>query len=57
MQGRSAPRADPMETVSIQAAPRAHRTFLGDAVSAVKLASIALILAGVIGLNLSGVTP
>jgi quaternary ammonium compound-resistance protein SugE len=31
--------------------------FLGDAVSAVKLASIALILAGVIGLNLSGVTP
>jgi quaternary ammonium compound-resistance protein SugE len=30
--------------------------FLGDAVSAVKLASIALILAGVIGLNLSGVT-
>jgi quaternary ammonium compound-resistance protein SugE len=31
--------------------------FLGDAVSAVKLASIALILAGVIGLNLSGITP
>ncbi|HEY6497454.1 MAG TPA: multidrug efflux SMR transporter [Trebonia sp.] len=30
--------------------------FLGDAVSAVKLASIALILAGVIGLNLSGVS-
>jgi quaternary ammonium compound-resistance protein SugE len=30
---------------------------LGDAVSAVKLASIGLILAGVIGLNLSGVTP
>ncbi len=30
--------------------------FLGDAVSAMKLASIALILAGVIGLNLSGVT-
>jgi quaternary ammonium compound-resistance protein SugE len=25
MQGRSAPRADPMETVSIQVAPRAHR--------------------------------
>jgi quaternary ammonium compound-resistance protein SugE len=31
--------------------------FLGDAVSAVKLVSIALILAGVIGLNLAGVTP
>ena len=31
--------------------------FLGDAVSALKLASIGLILAGVIGLNLSGVTP
>jgi len=31
--------------------------FLGDAVSAAKLVSIALILAGVIGLNLSGVTP
>ena len=31
--------------------------FLGDAVSAVKLVSIALILAGVVGLNLSGVTP
>jgi quaternary ammonium compound-resistance protein SugE len=31
--------------------------FLGDAVSAMKLASIALILAGVVGLNLSGVTP
>jgi quaternary ammonium compound-resistance protein SugE len=31
--------------------------FLGDAVSAAKLASIALILTGVIGLNLSGVTP
>jgi quaternary ammonium compound-resistance protein SugE len=30
--------------------------FLGDAVSTVKLVSIALILAGVIGLNLSGVT-
>jgi quaternary ammonium compound-resistance protein SugE len=30
---------------------------LGDAVSAVKLASIGLVLAGVIGLNLSGVTP
>lgn len=31
--------------------------FLGDAASAVKLVSIALVLAGVIGLNLSGVTP
>jgi threonine/homoserine efflux transporter RhtA len=31
--------------------------FLGDAVSTTKLVSIALILAGVIGLNLSGVTP
>jgi quaternary ammonium compound-resistance protein SugE len=31
--------------------------FLGDAVSATKLVSIALILSGVIGLNLSGVTP
>ena len=31
--------------------------FLGDAVSTMKLVSIALILAGVIGLNLSGVTP
>lgn len=31
--------------------------FLGDAVSAAKLVSIGLILAGVIGLNLSGVTP
>ena len=31
--------------------------FLGDAVSTMKLVSIALILAGVVGLNLSGVTP
>ena len=31
--------------------------FLDDAVSVVKLVSIALILAGVVGLNLSGVTP
>jgi quaternary ammonium compound-resistance protein SugE len=31
--------------------------FLGDAVSTLKLVSIALILAGVVGLNLSGVTP
>ena len=31
--------------------------FLGDAVSTLKLVSIALVLAGVIGLNLSGVTP
>jgi quaternary ammonium compound-resistance protein SugE len=31
--------------------------FLGDDVSALKLMSIGLILAGVIGLNLSGVTP
>ena len=31
--------------------------FLGDAVSALKLTSIGLVLAGVIGLKLSGVTP
>ena len=31
--------------------------FLGDTVSATKLVSIGLILTGVIGLNLSGVTP
>ena len=31
--------------------------FLGDAVSTLKLVSIGLILAGVIGLNLSGITP
>jgi quaternary ammonium compound-resistance protein SugE len=31
--------------------------FLGDAVSTVKLVSIGLVLAGVIGLNLSGATP
>jgi len=31
--------------------------FLGDDVSTLKLVSIALVLAGVIGLNLSGVTP
>jgi quaternary ammonium compound-resistance protein SugE len=31
--------------------------FLGDAVSPLKLVSIGLVLAGVIGLNLSGVTP
>ena len=31
--------------------------FLGDVVSTAKLVSIALILAGVVGLNLSGVTP
>ena len=31
--------------------------FLGDGVSTLKLVSIGLILAGVIGLNLSGVTP
>jgi quaternary ammonium compound-resistance protein SugE len=31
--------------------------WLGDTVSIVKLTSIALILAGVIGLNLAGVTP
>ena len=30
--------------------------FLGDAVSALKLVSIGLVLAGVVGLNLSGVT-
>lgn len=31
--------------------------FLGDAVSTLKLTSIGLVLAGVIGLNLAGVTP
>ncbi|MFY9929771.1 MAG: multidrug efflux SMR transporter [Streptosporangiaceae bacterium] len=31
--------------------------WLGDPVSAVKLVSLGLILAGVVGLNLSGVTP
>jgi quaternary ammonium compound-resistance protein SugE len=31
--------------------------FLGDAVSTLKLVSIGLVLAGVIGLNLSGMTP
>jgi quaternary ammonium compound-resistance protein SugE len=31
--------------------------FLGEAVSAAKLVSISLVLAGVIGLHLSGVTP
>jgi quaternary ammonium compound-resistance protein SugE len=31
--------------------------FLGDLVSAAKLVSIGLVLAGVVGLNLSGVTP
>lgn len=31
--------------------------FLGDTVSTLKLVSIGLVLAGVIGLNLSGVTP
>ena len=38
-------------------AAAAGMIFLGDAVSVVKLVSIALILAGVVGLNLSGVTP
>ena len=38
-------------------AAAAGMIFLGDAVSALKLVSIALILAGVIGLNLAGVTP
>ena len=31
--------------------------FLGDAVSTLKLVSIGLVLAGVVGLNMSGVTP
>jgi quaternary ammonium compound-resistance protein SugE len=38
-------------------AAAAGMLFLGDAASALKLVSIALILAGVIGLNLPGVTP
>ena len=38
-------------------AATAGMVFLGDAVSAVKLISIGLILSGVVGLNLSGVTP
>jgi quaternary ammonium compound-resistance protein SugE len=39
------------------AAAAAGMIFLGDAVSILKLVSIALIMSGVIGLNLSGVTP
>ena len=35
----------------------AGMAFLGDAVSTLKLVSVGLVLAGVIGLNLSGVTP
>jgi multidrug transporter EmrE-like cation transporter len=31
--------------------------FLGESVSTLKLMSIGLVLAGVVGLNLSGVTP
>ena len=38
-------------------AATAGMIFFGDVVSMVKLVSIALILAGVVGLNLSGVTP
>jgi quaternary ammonium compound-resistance protein SugE len=38
-------------------AATAGMIFLGDAVSSLKLVSIGLVLAGVIGLNLSGVTP
>jgi quaternary ammonium compound-resistance protein SugE len=38
-------------------AASAGMIFLGDAVSTLKLVSIGLILAGVVGLNLSGVTP
>jgi quaternary ammonium compound-resistance protein SugE len=38
-------------------AATAGMVFLGDAVSAAKLVSIGLILSGVVGLNLSGVTP
>jgi quaternary ammonium compound-resistance protein SugE len=38
-------------------AAAAGMVWLGDAVSAVKLVSIGLVLTGVIGLNLSGVTP
>jgi quaternary ammonium compound-resistance protein SugE len=38
-------------------AAAAGMLFLGDAVSTLKLVSIVLILSGVIGLNLSGVTP
>ena len=37
-------------------AAAAGMAFLGDTISAVKLASIGLVLAGVIGLNLAGVT-
>src|SRR5579859_3902357 len=38
-------------------AATAGMVFLGDAVSAMKLVSLGLILSGVVGLNLSGVTP
>jgi quaternary ammonium compound-resistance protein SugE len=38
-------------------AASAGMIFLGDPVSTLKLVSIGLILAGVVGLNLSGVTP
>ena len=38
-------------------AAAAGMIFLGDAVSALKLVSIGLVLAGVIGLHLSGVNP
>jgi quaternary ammonium compound-resistance protein SugE len=38
-------------------AATAGMVFLGDAASAGKLISIGLVLAGVVGLNLSGVTP
>ena len=37
--------------------PTVSMIFLGDAVSNLKLVSIGLVLAGIIGLNLSGVTP
>jgi multidrug transporter EmrE-like cation transporter len=56
MHDRSTPRADPVETV-LCGSGRVGMIFLGDTVSTAKLASIALILAGVAGLNLSGVTP
>ena len=43
--------------IGVGGAATVGMVFPGDAVSAGKLASIALVLAGVVGINLSGVTP
>jgi hypothetical protein len=47
----------PAEPVPAAGTELVGMIFLGDAVSTLKLVSIGLVLAGVIGLNLSGVTP